>query len=145
MNLYRRRNHVFSRIGDRYRSFIDPDHFLGRTAFEDSWMTQPVTNILEEEDRYELEIGLPGYAKDEITISVNDDILSVVAKKSKTRKDEKIVNYVQKEIETDQVERTFYLSSLIDSEKIESNYHNGLLQISLPFIHKSLSKVIAVS
>ena len=37
MALYRRKNHVFDRIGDRYGNFIDPDHFLGRNAFEESW------------------------------------------------------------------------------------------------------------
>ncbi|MEO9870605.1 Hsp20/alpha crystallin family protein [Ekhidna sp.] len=145
MNLHRRKNHVFGRIGDRYSSFIDSDHFLGRNAFEESWMTRPVTNVREDESQYELEVGLPGYLKKDIQLSVDGHVLRIVAETKGAKKDDQRSRYIQKEIDTDRIERTFHLSSLIDADKITSNYENGLLRITLPFVDKSKSKAISVS
>ena len=144
MNLYKRRNHVFGRFGDRYNTFIDPDHFLGRNAFEDSWIA-PATNIRKEADHFELEVGLPGYSKKDISISVDGYVLNIVAEKKSAGKTEKNKNYVQQEIDTDRMERTFYLSSLIDTGKIASHFENGLLHITLPFVSRSRTRAISVA
>ena len=31
--------HVFRRIGNAYQNLIDRDHFMGRSAFEDTWLS----------------------------------------------------------------------------------------------------------
>ena len=31
--------HVFKRFGDAYRCLFDRDHFMGRSAFEDTWLS----------------------------------------------------------------------------------------------------------
>ncbi|MEO9485220.1 MAG: Hsp20/alpha crystallin family protein [Ekhidna sp.] len=145
MNLYRRKNHVFGRIGDRYSSFIDPDHFMGRNAFEDSWIARPVTNIIKKDpSQFELEVGMPGYSKKDIKISVDGYVLRVVAEKKSSGKEQN-TNYIQREIDTNRMEKTFYLSSLIDADKIVSHFENGLLHITLPFVSKSKSRAISIS
>ncbi|MEP1096592.1 MAG: Hsp20/alpha crystallin family protein [Cyclobacteriaceae bacterium] len=136
MALYRRRNTVFDRIGNRYGSFIDSDHFLGRNAFDENWMTSPVMNVRKNHDHYDLEIGLPGYDKNDISISVHDRTLEVVAEKDLKKDKASDDEYVQKEIDTNSVKKTFQLSSLIDMDKIDSTYENGLLRIRLPRIKK---------
>ena len=38
MKFERIKNTVFRRIGNYYGSLIDPYHFMGRSAFQDSWI-----------------------------------------------------------------------------------------------------------
>ncbi|UII30468.1 hypothetical protein LVD17_19430 [Fulvivirga ulvae] len=40
MILLRQRSGPFHRIGDRYNTLFGSDHFMGRSAFEDSWMSR---------------------------------------------------------------------------------------------------------
>lgn len=145
MALYRRRNSVFDRIGDRYGSFIDADHFLGRSAFDESWMTSPAMNIQKNGNHYDLEIALPGYSKNNITISVNNRMLEILAEKNVIDKDRDKGDYLKKEIDTDKIKKTFELSAEIDVEKIDSSFENGLLRIKLPrLVNKESSKMIKV-
>ena len=36
----------FHRIGDSYATFFDRDHFMGRSAFEDGWLTKSSRDLL---------------------------------------------------------------------------------------------------
>lgn len=142
----KRRNNTFTRIGDRYKTFIDPDHFLGQNAFDDSWLTKPATNIRVNQDHYDLEVALPGYEKKEINISIGDGLLEIVAEKVDTKKGKLNERYIQREIDTDRTQKTFHLSSIIDEDQIESDFKNGLLHISLPIKkERKNKKMIAVS
>ena len=146
MSLKKRKNQVFERMGERYSTFIDPSHFLGRSAFEDGWMTKwPATNIKKNKDKYDLEVGLPGYSKEDISISVEDDMLRITAEKKKSSKVDEDDDYLLKELDTDRVHRTFQLTSQIDVENIESKFENGLLKISLPSANNGKARAIQVS
>lgn len=40
MILLRPRSGPFHRIGDTYNTLFGSDHFMGRSAFEDSWLSK---------------------------------------------------------------------------------------------------------
>lgn len=115
----------FSRIGDRYATFIDPDHFLGRDASSETWIAP--TNTSKRRDTYYLEVLLAGFEKDEIAISVEDDMLAVRA----TKKNPSNREYLSKEIPTDHAERKFRLPRNVDRDRIKANLENGILKIRL--------------
>lgn len=124
----------FHRIGDTYGHFVNRDHFLGRSAFDSNWMTHNIpSNIKKTEKGYEMELALPGFHKSEINIVRQGNVLSVSAQKPKQTKAELVKV-------PSSVSRSFQLDDSTDHEKIESQFENGLLKISLPFNKKIAPK-----
>ncbi len=129
----------FSRIGDRYATFIDSDHFLGRNASADTWLAPANSSKKKRGDGYDLEVYLPGYTRDEIDISVEGDSLEIVAEKSVQDK-----KYLTNEIPSGRCERRFNLPKTIDRDRIKANLKDGILTISLNTIGEEKPKKVAV-
>lgn len=90
---------------------------------------RPVANITEKENAYEIELAAPGFEKENFSIKVEKEILTVSAiKEAQSMEGEKII---RKEFNFSQFERTFHLSEKVNAEHIAANYINGILTISL--------------
>ena len=91
------------------------------------------TDIKEFDDKYEVEIDLPGFKKDEITMHLEDGYLTVSAAKG-LDKDEKDENgtYVRCERYAGSMSRSFYVGDQITEEDIHPKYENGILTFSVP-------------
>ncbi|MEQ9402407.1 MAG: Hsp20/alpha crystallin family protein [Cyclobacteriaceae bacterium] len=113
----------FSRIGNTYGHFIDTDHFMGRDACADTWIAP--TNASRKKDAYTVEVLLPGFSKDDVAISIEDDILEIKAE----RKDDPDRDYLTREIPTSNVERRFTLPKTVDSDTIKASLENGILTV----------------
>ncbi|OEK01015.1 hypothetical protein BFP97_05595 [Roseivirga sp. 4D4] len=119
----------FHRIGDAYGSFFDGEHFLGRNAFDDSWIAPKIpANIKKTSKTYEIEMALPGFVKKEITILVEGDLLKVLAEK-----DMKGEVNDSENLDYDILGRSFQLEPDIDRDRISSKFKDGLLKIYLPY------------
>ncbi|MGI9543496.1 MAG: Hsp20/alpha crystallin family protein [Cyclobacteriaceae bacterium] len=138
MSVYRRRSKLFDRIGDQYRHFIDGDHFLGRSAFEDNWMTRAESNLKRNGEGYQLEVALPGFDKKEISVTVHNDQLEIVAQSADQADVES--DYVIQELNTSTKSRIFKLRPEIDTDQIKVNFKNGILRIALPYKEEKLSQ-----
>lgn len=82
------------------------------------------TDIIEEKDRYILEIDVPGISKEDINITYSDKYLTVFINKIKEENN----NYIKRERMTSSITRRFYLSN-INEEKIKAKLVNGVLNI----------------
>ncbi|MBL6449353.1 Hsp20/alpha crystallin family protein [Fulvivirga sp. 29W222] len=143
MGLLRQRTGPFHRIGDRYATLFDSDHFLGRSAFEDSWMVKPPANVKEQGDVTIFEIAIPGFNKDEINLEVKNDALYISAKK---KGDSDKANYVKKEVPTQIFSRVVDIKPNIDQSKISARLINGILRLEIPqAINGKKTKTIEVS
>lgn len=91
----------------------------------------PKTNISELEDSYALEIALPGYQKNDITIGVEDNQL-VVSAKIEHQEENQASNFQRKEFEVTSFSRSFNLHDDINQEVISAKFENGILKISIP-------------
>lgn len=88
------------------------------------------TNIKETETDYELEVEIPGYAKDEIKVSLDDGYLTVSAAKAEKEED-KSKHYIRKEI-SESCQRSFYVGTDVTQDQIKAKYENGMLVLTLP-------------
>lgn len=89
------------------------------------------TNISQQQDgSYLLEAELPGFEKDNISIDLKDDVLTVSASR-KEEKEEKDKKYIRKERYEGTFSRSFDVSG-IDQENISAAYDNGVLKLTLP-------------
>lgn len=89
---------------------------------------QPPANVVEMDDKYELQIFAPGFEKADFIIALTDQNLTV----SVEQKEEADTNFRRKEYTPSGFKRQFALNDIIDKEAIEANYEQGVLIVSLP-------------
>ena len=90
------------------------------------------TDITEFESHYLAEIELPGFKKENIDISLNDNDLVVTAKRENLRKSKEFEGAcVHIERSTGSFSRCFRLVG-VDKAKISADYTDGILSITLP-------------
>ena len=91
------------------------------------------TDVREHEDHYEVDIDLPGFKKDEITLELKDGYLTVTAAKGldKDEKD-KAGKLIRQERYAGTMQRSFYVGDSLTEEDIHAKYEDGVLRVDLP-------------
>ena len=87
------------------------------------------SDIYEQNENYVLEIDLPGFDKENVSIDYHNEYLTIKAVK-KDNHDEND-KYIKKERFYGEYKRTFYIGNL-DESNIKANYNNGVLKIAFP-------------
>ena len=88
------------------------------------------TDIKEKKDSYLLEAELPGFNKEDISIDVDGDYLTISAT-HKEEKEDKDDGYVRRERRFGTYSRSFDISA-VKAEAITAAYENGILTLTLP-------------
>lgn len=97
-------------------------------------------DIYEKEGKFNIEVDIPGFDKENINIECKDGYLTIEAVREDVQdKEEK--NYIRKERSYGKYTRTFYLGD-INEEAIEAKYNNGTLCITVPKEEKQNTKKI---
>lgn len=91
----------------------------------------PAVNISESDDKFEMEVSAPGYKKEDINVTVEDEQLIISAEK-KEEQEERKKNYSRQEFRYGSFQRSFTLPESVDSENINCQYKDGLLMIDIP-------------
>ena len=96
------------------------------------------TDIKESDNGYEMEIDLPGFSKDEVTVELNEVYLTISASKGLNRdeaeneKEAKKGNYIRRERYTGACQRSFYIGDGITQEDIKASFKHGILKLDIP-------------
>lgn len=91
----------------------------------------PVVNRREGEFAYHLEIDIPGVKKEDISVDIKDDMLSVSGER-KYKNEVKKDDYYKMESGYGKFERSFFLPKSVDSENITASCEDGVLEVVLP-------------
>ena len=117
-------------FGEGITSWLDTDDF-----FRDDFFIQdkafPAMNVKEKEDMFEIELAVPGFTKEDIEVTMENDMLHVSAKKRKeeTEEDE---GYTRREFFYNEFDRKFKLPTAVNPEKnVKAVYKNGILRLDL--------------
>ena len=100
------------------------------------------TDVRELDGSYELDVDLPGFKKDEVTVDLQDGYLTISAAKAldKGESDQK-GKFLRQERYTGSMSRSFYVGDDVESTDICAKYEDGILKISVPkTAHKELPK-----
>lgn len=94
-------------------------------------------DVVEEEDAFHVIADLPGFTKDDITIELEDNRLTIRAKRDEQleHKDE-ARNYLRKERRYGEFVRSFYVDN-IKQDEIRAKLENGVLHVKLPKLEPS--------
>jgi HSP20 family protein len=99
--------------------------------FLDRWESSVPVDIYEKKGQVHMDFELPGLSKDDISIELNGDTLTVSGKveKDKTIDEE---NYYRSERSYGEFSRSFTIPSDVKEKDIKAKFDNGILKITFP-------------
>ncbi len=101
------------------------------------------TDVQEHDDHYEVDIDLPGFKKDELSLELKDGYLVINAVKGldKDEKEKKTGKFVRRERYAGSMSRSFYVGEDVKQEDIHAQYESGVLKLSIPKMEQKKPQV----
>lgn len=103
----------------------------------------PRVDISESKDDIIVKAEIPGMTKDQIKVSLQDNILTIRGEK-KQEQEEKEASFHRVERSYGAFVRSFSLPTLVRSDQIKASYKDGILKITLPKVEEVKPKEIPV-
>lgn len=91
----------------------------------------PAVNIRENGDHYTVTLAAPGLKKEDISINIENNMLTIRSEKEETT-ESKEEKYTRKEYSYNSFSRSFSLPEDVKQEAIDARYEDGELKITLP-------------
>jgi HSP20 family protein len=114
-------------MGETYGPYIDPGHFLGRSALGSPWHNEaPLANILHRDGECIFEIAIPGFEKEDISVSLEKDILTISGRSKRT---EDKLDYVSCEFNLHPFQVQFRVTESFELDNMQAIYKNGILRL----------------
>ena len=103
----------------------------GSRAAQEDYRWNPAADVYENDEAYVIKAELPGLDKKHINVDVKENILTIKGERSDNNevKDDKVY---RRERFQGKFQRTFVLPSTVEFGKIEAEFTNGLLKITIP-------------
>jgi len=123
------------------------DSFLSYRTLDDDGVVSshfvPATDVAEFDDHYLVTVDLPGLKKDDLKITLENNSLTISGEK-KFENEEKKDSYHRIERGYGKFERSFTLPKFVKAEKIDANFKDGVLSLSVPKAEEAKQKTIEV-
>lgn len=114
------------------------DNFLDDFIKGDKEFGTMKCDIYEKDGKYHVEMDIPGFDKNEISIDCEDGYLTIEASKSQ-EKEEKDKKYIRRERTYGKIKRQFYVGN-VDEDNIKAEFKDGVLKISVPIMKEIENK-----
>ena len=125
------------------------EHLMGRFlgSFDGDWDLMedfsPRTNVAETEEGYEITVELPGMKPEEFNIDLRKHELWINGER-KSEEEEKGKTYHRVERRYGEFRRVIPLPSEVDEDKVQAEYHDGVLKVVVPKAETAKPKHIEV-
>ena len=120
--------HTEQRFNDVFHGF-GPPALRGDTENGIAGMR---VDVHETDDSYDIHADLPGVEKDDIEITLLNDVLTVSAKKNTESEKKKKGKVIYRERSSGSISRSFSVSPGTTQADIEANFKDGVLTLSVP-------------
>lgn len=91
----------------------------------------PALDVRETDDAFEIEADIPGMTKDDVTIEVTDNVVSISGERTAEQTEEK-KNYHRVERQYGAFRRTVSIPGGFEHDKVAATFRDGVLHITLP-------------
>ncbi len=128
-------------FGDWDRPLREADRKLyGRNA-----VREMKTDVHEHEDHYQVDVDLPGFKKEDITLELENGCLTVTAHKGvdKDQEDGR-GKLIRRERYVGTLARSFYVGENLTEEDIHAKLENGVLSLNIPKNEKKIPEKKAI-
>ena len=112
------------------RYYLDSifDNFMDDTSSFDIMKC----DIYEKDEKYHIEIDIPGFRKDEISVNCEDGYLTILAEKNiENDETSNEKNYIKRERFYGKTTRKFYVGD-VNSDNIKAEFKDGILKLVVP-------------
>lgn len=120
-----------NRLFDAFMSPFDGTDFKNTVS--------PKLDIVELEDKYEIKAELPGIDEKDVSLSLDDGVLTLSGEK-KAQTEEKNKGYFLKECSYGTFSRSVKLPDNIADDKITAKFNKGVLVVDMPKKEPSVAK-----
>jgi HSP20 family protein len=111
--------------------------------FENAW-NYPL-DLVDKGDHMLIQIDVPGLKKDQINISLDNDILTIGSQREEEKEDKSDdEKYYRRERYSASFQRRLRLPGEVDGEKISANLSDGVLEVKLPKAKERLPREVKI-
>ena len=139
------RDPFYSEIDRLFTEFVRPNSLLGHWVGEglrDAWV--PPVDVRETDNSYVFAAELPGLTKDDVEITLEDNLLTLSGERELGEKSED-ENYHRVERSHGKFSRSFSLPSQVDNSKVAASFQDGVLTIEVPKSEQAKPRKIEIS
>ena len=91
----------------------------------------PKVNVYEYDDKIGIIAEIPGLKKKQLNIEVEDGVLTISGDKHGIEEQEG-ATVLRRELKASSFKRSFQLGELLDESRVDANFNDGILSISIP-------------
>ena len=92
-----------------------------------------ITDVKEYDDKYQLDMELPGFTKEDVKVELSNGYLIVSAERTENKdENEKDGKFIRKERYYGKMSRRFYVGKDLKKEDIKAKFDNGMLMLDVP-------------
>lgn len=122
------------------RGLVDPfdtasrdlDTFVQRVFGRDANLSPYAVDIYEDPDHLHVDAELPGFTKEQIDVTIDNNILTITADRSDASEQENAKSgWLLKERRHTRFQRSFSLPNTIDGSAVDAKLVDGVLQLTL--------------
>ena len=111
--------------------------FFGKMSLDGTPAKAPAVNVMEDDQKYRLELAAPGLTKDDFKVHINKDGNLVIEVEKKCEcQEEKKGKYIRKEFSCAKFHQTLILPENVNRDEITAAAENGILFVELPKVQK---------
>ncbi len=127
---------------DLFTRFLGTRPGITRGTESEAWSIP--LDVVQEGDNLVVTASVPGSSKDEIDVSVDDNVLTIKAKTA-TSSEKDTNGYLLRERRTGSYYRALRLPETVDYENAESTFKDGVLTITLPKLESKKARKLEIS
>ena len=91
------------------------------------------TDVHENDTDYEMEMDLPGFKKDQISVKLENGYMTISASKDHdTEKKDHHGRIIRQERYSGAMQRSFYVGDLVKTDDVKAQFGDGVLRLSIP-------------
>ena len=130
-----------SRMRDQFSQIFEQPDFALSDLLGGGWL--PAVDVLEDKDKLTVKAELPGFKREELDVSVEDNNL-ILSGERKSDEECKDGEFFRSERFYGRFHRVISLPSSVDMAQIQAKYRDGVLTVTLPKSEHARAKQIEV-
>ncbi|NHE56268.1 Hsp20/alpha crystallin family protein [Cyclobacterium plantarum] len=104
---------------------------LNKTNWNTAYV--PMVNIIETNEDYRIQVGLPGMEREDIKVELDNQVITVSGNMDQhQQRDSEGNQYVLREFNYHSFSRSFQLPDTVNAEGIDASFNQGMLTLFLP-------------
>ncbi|MCC6144889.1 MAG: Hsp20/alpha crystallin family protein [Candidatus Hydrogenedentes bacterium] len=132
---------TFRDLEEQFSQFFREFPVATGISAESSWV--PAVDLTETADAYLLEADLPGMKREDIEVTVVDDVITLRGERKEEKAQEE-KGYRRVERSYGSFQRSFRVPGGVDTGKVDAHFDQGVLKVSLPKRPEAKPKAIEV-